>query len=150
MKKEEKNELKELFLVKRGIEKKSFDTISKEINVSKQTLINWNEEMKDKLSLIEGEEKEKSIEKFRQILDKRLEGIFALYEKVENEISVRSLEDIPYKALFDIKIQLEGIINKNTSFIYQTGESRIDLEDIGRQVNIKVNYTIYRLEIDLF
>jgi len=143
MKKEEKNELKELFLVKRGIEKKSFDTISKEINVSKQTLINWNEEMKDKLSLIEGEEKEKSIEKFRQILDKRLEGIFALYEKVENEISVRSLEDIPYKALFDIKIQLEGIINKNTSFIYQTGESRIDLEDIGRQVNIKVNNTLY-------
>lgn len=143
MKKEEKNELKELFLVKRGIEKKSFDTISKEINVSKQTLINWNEEMKDKLSLIEGEEKEKSIEKFRQILDKRLERIFALYEKVENEISVRSLEDIPYKALFDIKIQLEGIINKNTSFIYQTGESRIDLEDIGRQVNIKVNNTLY-------
>mgnify|MGYP001269078494 FL=1 len=143
MKKEEKNELKELFLVKRGIEKKSFDTISKEINVSKQTLINWNEEMKDKLSLIEGEEKEKSIEKFRQILDKRLEGIFALYEKVENEISVRSLEDIPYKVLFDIKIQLEGIINKNTSFIYQTGESRIDLEDIGRQVNIKVNNTLY-------
>ena len=143
MKKEEKNELKELFLVKRGIEKKSFDTISKEINVSKQTLINWNEEMKDKLSLIEGEEKEKSIEKFRQILDKRLEGIFALYEKVEKEISVRSLEDIPYKTLFDIKIQLEGIINKNTSFIYQTGESRIDLEDIGRQVNIKVNNTLY-------
>lgn len=143
MKKEEKNELKELFLVKRGIEKKSFDTISKEINVSKQTLINWNEEMKDKLSLIEGEEKEKSIEKFRQILDKRLEGIFALYEKIENEISIRSLKDIPYKTLFDIKIQLEGIINKNTSFIYQTGESRIDLEDIGRQINIKVNNTLY-------
>ncbi|MBA7648443.1 hypothetical protein ES703_56229 [subsurface metagenome] len=65
MKKEESKEKKDQFVIKRGLEGKSFDTIANELTITKVTLIKWSKELEEDISNLEDFEKEKIIEKYK-------------------------------------------------------------------------------------
>ncbi len=135
MKREESKQLKEEFLKKRVLEGKSFDTISRELGVSKNTLLKWSKELKEEIETLENSEKERLIEQYKVSSLARLEAMLELREKILQEIKNRDLEKIPLtyllKALFDI----EALLDDNLSVYYYTGEpgSFLDMNELPKE-----------------
>lgn len=128
MKKEDIKEYKEQFIQKRVLEGKSFDTISKELGVSKPTLINWSKELEDEIINLENFEKEKLIEKYKVSKKARLESILELREKIQNEIKSRDLKETPFASLMKYLMDIEKLIDEGLDLRFYTGNTKSLIE----------------------
>jgi len=152
MKKEERKPLQEKFLIMRFVEGKSFKTISDELDVSKQTLVNWNKELKDEIEDLENAEKEELIEKYKSTKKARLDNFLLLHEKIKEELEKRDFSNVSFKVLFEKLLDTERILNNNLSIKQATGEiipfDESILESLSKANEKEYIYFENRLNLD--
>jgi len=129
MKKEESKDKKEQFVMKRGLEGKSFDTIAKELTITKVTLIKWSKELNDDISDLMNFEKERIIEKYKAGKKIRFEAMLELRDKVLSEIKKRDLSEVSFGSLVKNFVELEKILDGNLNTRFYTGEIENTLEE---------------------
>ena len=129
MKKEESKEKKEQFVMKRGLEGKSFDTIARELAVTKATLIKWSKEFNEDISNLEDFEKERIIEKYKAGKKIRFEAMLEIRDKILTEIKKRNLSEISFNSLMKNFVEFEKMLDGSLSVRFYTGETENILED---------------------
>jgi len=129
MKKEESKDKKEQFVIKRGLEGKSFDTIARELAVTKATLIKWSGEFKEDISDLMNFEKERIIEKYKAGKKIRFEAMLELRDKVLSEIKKRDLSEVSFGSLVKNFVELEKILDGNLNTKFYTGGIENTLEE---------------------
>jgi len=105
----EKIETKEKFIELRA-KGWSFDKIAKELKKSKQTLINWSKEYKEKIANLKALELEVIYEKHYLLKENRLNSFGSLLTKIKKEIDSRDLKDIPTEKLLDLFLRYNTVI----------------------------------------
>ncbi|MBA7472599.1 hypothetical protein ES707_07931 [subsurface metagenome] len=139
MKKEESKEKKDQFVIKRGLEGKSFDTIANELTITKVTLIKWSKELKEDISNLEDFEKEKIIEKYKAGKRIRFEAMLKIRDRILSEIEKRNLSEVSFSSLMKNFVEVEKILDGNLNLSFYTGETKNTLED---NLNWSVKETI--------
>jgi len=129
MKKEESKDKKEQFVIKRGLEGKSFDTIARELSVTKATLIKWSKELEEDISDLMNFEKERIIEKYKAGKKIRFEAMLELRDKVLSEIKKRNLSEVSFGSLMKNFVEVEKILDGNLNLRFFTGGTENPLED---------------------
>ena len=122
MKKEESKEKKDQFVIKRGLEGKSFDTIANELTITKVTLIQWSKELHDDISNLEDFEKEKIIEKYKAGKRIRFEAMLKIRDRILSEIEKRNLSEVSFSSLMKNFVEVEKILDGNLNLRFYTGE----------------------------
>ena len=120
MKKEESEQKKQKFMQLRVMQGKSYDTISKELKISKQTCINWSVELKNEIKNIQSAKYDALIEELEISHFNRLKLLGSIYKKIEKEIQNRIFTEVPTDKLVKLLIELKTQINLmtyNFSFI---------------------------------
>jgi orotate phosphoribosyltransferase-like protein len=84
----------------------SFEKISKEINVSKPTLIKWDQEYSKEVAILIFFNSENLIEEFRLLKIHKIEALACTLRKVLEELSKRSFENVSTKDLITIAFSL--------------------------------------------
>lgn len=97
----ETNEKKEKFIQLRG-KGYSFDKIAKKLQMSKQTLINWNKELEEEISNFKAMELELLYEKYYLTREQRLQTFGQMLSRLKDEIDIRNLSEIPTDKLLDL------------------------------------------------
>ncbi len=110
IKKENSIELKAKFIELRGIEGMSFESIAKKINVSKTTLIKWNDELKEEIKPLIKVRLKSLSEKYLFSKEKKVEIMGKLHKKVVTEIMKRDLNDVQTDKLFRILIDIQNTL----------------------------------------
>lgn len=127
MKRHELEEAKQEFVVKRGLEGKSFDKISEETGVSKPTLIKWSQELDNEIQLLKREAFLALVDKFRLCEQRKLEEFSKLLNKCFDELGKRDFEYVEVEKLYKIAMDLMTYIDiqKSNSFnSYQSARSK--------------------------
>jgi hypothetical protein len=129
MKKEESKEKKDQFVIKRGLEGKSFDTIANELTITKVTLIKWSKELEEDISNLEDFEKEKIIEKYKAGKRIRFEAMLKIRDKILTEIEKRNLSEVSFSSLMKNFVEVEKILDGNLKLSFYTGGIENTLEE---------------------
>jgi len=129
MKKEESKEKKDQFVIKRGLEGKSFDTIAKELTITKVTLIKWSKELDEDISDLMNFEKERIIEKYKAGKRIRFEAMLKIRDRILTEIEKRDLSEVSFGSLVKNFVELEKILDGNLDLRFYTGETKNTLEE---------------------
>jgi transposase-like protein len=80
----------------------SFDKIAKELQTSKQTLIDWSKELQEEIANRKALELETLYESFYLLKEYRLKNFGSLLNKIEQELQARDLSDVPTDKLLDL------------------------------------------------
>ncbi len=107
MTKDESEKKREKFLELRGVQRKSFDTISKEIAVSKQTLINWSVQHSHDLQNIRAAKYENLLKDLKLSRFERVKYYAELYNKLKTELDKRDLKSLPTAKLYNLLTNLD-------------------------------------------
>lgn len=126
MKKQVGKEKRKLFIEKRVLEGKSFDTIANELEVSKRTCVNWNIELEDEILELENIEKQKLIEVYKLSQKCRIEYLGELHQRLVKELNKRDFESLS--------------IDKLIFFI----------EDVRNKMDLKINLKSDKKKLDCF
>ncbi len=121
----------------------SFEKISKEINVSKPTLIKWNQEYSQEISNLIFFHSEKLIEEFKLLRIHKIESLSRTLNRVLEEISKRNFENVSTKDLISIAFSLEDKLKESVSGIEcYTGitESFFDDETLPKEKTVPILY----------
>jgi len=121
----------------------SFEKISKKINVSKPTLIKWNQEYSQEISNLIFFHSEKLIEEFKLLRIHKIESLSRTLNRVLEEISKRNFENVSTKDLISIAFSLENKLKESVSGIEcYTGitESFFDDETLPKEKTVPILY----------
>ncbi|HID42957.1 MAG TPA: hypothetical protein EYP30_04135 [Archaeoglobaceae archaeon] len=99
------NETKQKFIELRA-KGLSFDKISNELNVSKQTLINWQSEFLEEIANLKAVELEALYEQFYLQKRDRIERFGKLLDRLHNEIEHRDLSALETGKLIDLYLKV--------------------------------------------
>jgi hypothetical protein len=127
MRKEQVTDLKLKFFKLRGVEGKSFDTISDELGVSKPTLIKWERSLRSEMDEIRRSEIQNLISNYSYCLKARLEQLIKLSKRVETELMERDLFSTPTPKLVEMLLNLNSRIfeiesdNRLSDSTYEVG-----------------------------
>lgn len=130
-------ELKERFIELRA-EGVSFDSIAKELNKSKTTLIKWQRELESEInnfqySIIQG-----LIEKYKITKQKKIEFYGKELDKIYNALEKKNYEELSIKQLHELREKLdENIEDEKRNIEFDTGE-KISKFDIDMLKEIKI------------
>lgn len=119
------NLTKEYFIELRA-QGQSYSKISKIINVSKPTLIEWSKEFIDQISNLRAIDLEDLQEKYFIHKRKRIEIFGNQLEAIKQELSSRDLKSISTEKLLDLLAKFTGILKDEetpTKFINTTSKS---------------------------
>ena len=97
----ETNEKKEKFIQLRA-KGYSFDKIAKKLQMSKQTLIDWNKELEEEISNFKAMELELLYEKYYLTREQRLQTFGQMLSRLKDEIDIRNLSEIPTGKLLEL------------------------------------------------
>lgn len=97
----ETNEKKEKFIQLRA-KGYSFDKIAKKLQMSKQTLIDWNKELEEEISNFKAMELELLYEKYYLTKEQRLQTFGQMLSRLKDEIDIRNLSEIPTDKLLEL------------------------------------------------
>jgi len=97
----ETNEKKEKFIQLRA-KGYSFDKIAKKLQMSKQTLIDWNKELEEEISNFKAMELELLYEKYYLTREQRLQTFGQMLSRLKDEIDIRNLSEIPTEKLLEL------------------------------------------------
>jgi DNA-binding XRE family transcriptional regulator len=104
-------EKKMRFVELRG-EGKSYQKIAEELEVSKQTLINWGNEMSMEIANLRSAKIEALIEQNRVSKIARLELLCQFFEKAKEELCKRDLSSIPSDRLLMMLLRVDEVIRE--------------------------------------
>jgi len=116
----------------------SFDKIAKELRKSKQTLLDWNNELKEEIANAKALELEALLEGFYLLKEHRLKTFGGLLLRIKTELESRDLKDISTDRLLDLfakyyQVLKEEIVEpsfKSSSEIIADREEREYLQDL--------------------
>lgn len=107
----------------------SFERISKEIGISKPTLIKWNRECSDAVANLLFFNIESMLEQYRLLKGFRIEALAQVFKKSLEELVKRNFENIPTEELISLMFTLEAKLKTELSGIkFHTGENECLLE----------------------
>jgi len=122
------NKTKERFIELRA-EGCSFEHIAKELQTSKQTLINWSKEFEITIANLKAIQLEALQEKY-YLTKKAKIGLFGeQIEKVKAELGKRDLSKVGTDKLFDVLIKLHNALKDESVAIKFSNVSTIALDD---------------------
>jgi hypothetical protein len=78
----------------------SYDRISQELKVSKQTLINWSKQLSLEIANLKAIELETLQEKYFALREKRIQIFGETLKNIREELDKRELKDVPTEKLF--------------------------------------------------
>lgn len=119
---------KEQFIQKRAAGY-SFDRISKEISISKPTLMKWEGELKKKISEASYIRFVALAEEFQLVKQERIKRLAKLLKKVENELEKRTFDNIPDEKLLAIALTIQEKIAGELNGISYIESG--DVEELG-------------------
>ena len=95
------------FLILRGAYRKSLESIASDLEISKQTAVNWNVRFKDELNNLRQMSLESVLEKCHLVKVDRLHQLADLYNRIHQEIGKRDLAEVStsslFRMLFDVR-----------------------------------------------
>lgn len=110
----------------------SFDRISQELKVSKQTLINWSNGLKLEIQNLQSMHHEALLEKYQITSENRVAILSEQLKKVRTELAERSLKETPTKSLFDVMIKLCEMLKEEQKPVNLTCPiDDLDLSNLG-------------------
>lgn len=83
----------------------SYDKISKELKVSKQTLINWSNELELDIANLKAIELEALQEQYYLTKAERIKLFGERLKAIKQELDKRSMEELSIKELFDMQLK---------------------------------------------
>lgn len=105
----------------------SYDKISKELEISKPTLIKWNDELKNEIANLRYFEFESIIAEYSLSKRNRLESFSIILSKALEELKERSFDEISVKDLVNIVFQMNQKIQTEVGNLkFHTKEYDID------------------------
>ncbi len=105
----------------------SYDKISKELEISKPTLIKWNDELKNEIANLRYFEFESIIAEYSLSKRNRLESFSIILSKALEELKERSFDEISVKDLVNIVFQMNQKIQSEVGNLkFHTKEYDID------------------------
>ena len=131
------NETKQQFIELRA-KGRSFDKISNELNVSKQTLINWQSEFVEEIGNLRAMELEALYEQFYLQKRDRIERLGKLLDRLHNEIENRDLKEMETDKLIDLylKVYSNAVAELATLKLKFKDDDEVRINKVARQ-NIK-------------
>ena len=96
---------------------KSFESISKALNISKPTLILWSKEFELEIKNTKALFLDELKESYLITKEQRLKKLFNLMNKAEEQLDKRSFIDIPTEKLVKLYNELNGEISKELSVV---------------------------------
>ena len=108
----------------------SFDTIAKQLEVSKGTLINWSRDLEDEIQNYSALELDALKEKYLISKKHQIQSYGEQLATVREELSNRDLSDVKTEKLIEVEIKLLEAINKLGIATTLTGEG-ISLKDFN-------------------
>lgn len=115
----------------------SFDRISKKLNVSKPTLIKWQNDLEDDIEEIKNTNLEAIKEKYRLTEIEMTRSFGKLVKKVLTELFKRNLSEVSTDKLANIYLKMSDQMNKNIE-----KEKEIEREDLKNNGKLGGNFTI--------
>jgi len=107
--KDQKTKMRYIELRAQGM---SYDKIARELEVSKQTLINWSKEFAIEIANLKAIELESLQERYYLTKSKRIEFLGKKLAAVQDELENRDLKDIQTDKLFDLFIKYTNALKK--------------------------------------
>lgn len=83
----------------------SFDKIAKELNKSKQTLIDWSRDLSGEIANLKAIELEGIYQKYYLLKENRLQTLGTMLNKIKDEVETRELTDVPTEKLLDLLLK---------------------------------------------
>lgn len=83
----------------------SFDKIAKEMNKSKQTLIDWSRELSGEIANLKAIQLEEMYQSYHLLKENRLQTLGTLLNKIKAEVEPREFTDIPTEKLLDLLLK---------------------------------------------
>lgn len=122
------NNTKEKFLELRanGL---SYDKISKELNVSKQTLISWSQQFKHELSNLKAIELDRLQQEYYISKIKRIKLFGDTLEQINQLLMKRNLDELSTEKLIDYKIKIINTLKEDESDIVFKREETYNITD---------------------
>lgn len=104
----------------------SYDKIATELDISKPTLIKWNEECRNEIANLRFFEIESLITQYGLVKKAKIDSLAQMLNKAIQELKQRSFEDLSTKELLTIIFQLDEKIRGELSVIrFLTGEEQL-------------------------
>lgn len=126
------NETKQQFIELRA-KGLSFDKISNELNVSKQTLINWQSEFVEEIDNLKSMELEALYEQFYLQKRQRIERFGKLLDRLQNEIESRDLQELETGKLIDLYLKVYSDTIAELTTLNFKDEQDIKTNKLARQ-----------------
>lgn len=129
------NETKQKFIELRA-KGLSFDKISNELNVSKQTLITWQSEFVEEINNLKAMELEALYEQFYLQKQDRIERFGKLLDRLHNEIELRDLKEVDTDKLINLYLKVYSNAISELEALNFKDEQDIKTDKLARQ-NLK-------------
>jgi|AntRauTorckE5430_2_1112549.scaffolds.fasta_scaffold24807_2 predicted ArsR family transcriptional regulator len=84
---------------------RSFDAIAKELQVSKQTAINWSKELEEEIATKRAVELEALYEEYNLTKEGRLQRLGSLLNRLQAEVESRDLSEVPTEKLIALLLK---------------------------------------------
>ncbi|THH34525.1 COG3415 family protein [Neolewinella litorea] len=131
-------------------EGKSFSSIAKTLQVSKQTAINWSKELEEEIATRRAIELEALYEEYRLTKEGRLQRLGSLLERLQREVEERDLSDVPtdkliallLKAAEQAEKESTPLSFKDTEEQREEREERLLLKELSRTETVP-NFDYY-------
>lgn len=104
----------------------SFEKISKELNISKPTLIKWAKELAHDIQNQKTILRESMLDGIELSRDKYIERLASLYSRVITELEIRDLEKIPTEKLVKMMCDLSAKIEPAMSLAVRVEKKEFD------------------------
>jgi hypothetical protein len=101
----------ELFIDQRA-EGASLDTIARELQIAKRTLIAWNHQFKNQIDTLKALRLEALQEKYQVFREKRIELFGQKLQTVLHELEFRDLHAVPTPKLFDLLLKYSSALKR--------------------------------------
>lgn len=83
----------------------SFDKIAKEMNKSKQTLIDWSRELSGEIANLKAIQLEEMYQSYHLLKENRLQTLGTLLNRIKEEVETREFTDVPTEKLLDLLLK---------------------------------------------
>jgi len=128
--------------IQRRAQGESYDSIARELNKSKSTLIKWSIELQSEIKNMEFEQYQSLVEQFKFTQRAKIEFLAEIVNKAREALKSKDLAQIPLKDLILVIEKYENSLNNELSqIIYRTGEYECVYDGIENELNGRYEVT---------
>lgn len=125
-----KPELKDRFVELRA-QRMSFVSISKELGVSKTTLIDWSREMREQIANMKAINQEALLEQYSLTKKHKLKILSKQLSAIEKELEKRGLDNVSTDKLYGILLKLvEKADQEHHPLMFQRSQDGVPMDDM--------------------